>query len=42
MASLQKDLRRMEGATLGPAVEDADRIVTLLEAARDQVANGKG
>lgn len=41
MASLQKDLRRMEGATLAPAVEDADRIVALLEAARDQVANGK-
>lgn len=41
MGSLQKELRRMEGATLAPAVEDADRIVALLEAARDQVASGK-
>ena len=41
MASLQKDLGRMKGATLSAAVEDADRIVALLEAARDQVANGK-
>ena len=41
MASLQKELRRMEGATLGAAVEDANRIVALLEAARDQVANGE-
>lgn len=41
MATLQKELKRMEGATLGPAVGSADRIVAMLEAARDQVANGK-
>ena len=41
MTSLQKELRRMEGATLGAAVSDVDRIVGLLEEARDQVANGK-
>lgn len=41
MASLQKELKRMESATLSAAVDDADRIVALLEAARDQVSNGK-
>lgn len=41
MASLQKELKRMQGATLSAAVDDADRIVALLEAARDQVATGK-
>ncbi|SPO02392.1 related to RMD5 Cytosolic protein required for sporulation and for the ubiquitination of the gluconeogenetic enzyme fructose-1,6-bisphosphatase [Cephalotrichum gorgonifer] len=41
MASLQKELKRMKGATLSAAVEDADRIVALLEAAREQVAGAK-
>lgn len=41
MASLQKELKRMQGATLSAAVDDADSIVALLEAARDQVATGK-
>lgn len=41
MAQLQKDLNRMKGATLTAAVGEADSIVSLLEAARDQVANGK-
>lgn len=41
MVSLQKELKRMKGATLSAAVDDADRIVALLGAARDQVANGK-
>ncbi|PKS08272.1 hypothetical protein jhhlp_005215 [Lomentospora prolificans] len=41
MASLQKELKKMQGATLAAAVSDADRIIALLQAARDQVANAK-